>query len=290
MDASARIETALESAITAASARSAPQPAIVNALRYAVFPGGARVRPQLCVAVAAACDEDCPDLTDGAAAAIELIHCASLVHDDLPCFDDAELRRGKTSLHIVHGEPMALLVGDAMIVMAFETLARCARAKPERLVDLVDYLGAAVGVPNGIIAGQSMECETDIATAEYHRAKTGALFSGATMMGAIAAGADPEAWRQLGEKIGAAYQVADDILDMIGNREKLGKPCQRDEGLNRPNAVSDLGMEGAEQKLARLLSEARESIPSCPGVHQLREIIAVQSKRLAPKRLAEFAA
>ena len=95
-------------------------------LRYAVFPGGARIRPRLCLAVAQACGEDQPAVTDAAAAAIELLHCASLVHDDLPCFDDAPLRRGKPSVHRAFGERLAVLAGDALIVLAFETLARAA--------------------------------------------------------------------------------------------------------------------------------------------------------------------
>ena len=99
-------------------------------MRHAVLPGGARVRPQLCLSVAQACGDDLPEMSDAAAAAIELIHCASLVHDDLPCFDDADLRRGKPSVHRAYGEPLAVLAGDALIVMAFEALARAAQGEP----------------------------------------------------------------------------------------------------------------------------------------------------------------
>ena len=122
MDVRSRIEQALEKAIRRATGSKAP-PKIAEAMRYAVFPGGARVRPRLCLAVAQACGDDFPAITDGALAAVELLHCASLVHDDMPCFDDAALRRGRPSVHSTFGEPVALLCGDALIVLAFETLA-----------------------------------------------------------------------------------------------------------------------------------------------------------------------
>ena len=103
-------------------------PLLAAAMRHAVFPGGARIRPQLCLAVARACGDAHPALADAAAAAIELLHCASLVHDDLPCFDDAATRRGQPSVHAAYGERLAVLAGDALIVLAFQTLAAAARA------------------------------------------------------------------------------------------------------------------------------------------------------------------
>ena len=118
-----RVESALEAAVARSEGQSAP-PLLAAAVRHAVFPGGARVRPHLCLAVAEACGDDCPEMADGAAAAIELLHCASLVHDDLPCFDDADTRRGKPSVHALFGAPLAVLAGDALIVMAFDVLAR----------------------------------------------------------------------------------------------------------------------------------------------------------------------
>lgn len=123
MDANRRIEQALDAAIAHLEAPGAP-PRLAEALRYAVFPGGHRIRPRLCLSVARACGDDDPGASDAAAAAIELIHCASLIHDDLPCFDDAPLRRGQPSVHAAYGEPLAVLAGDALIVSAFETLAR----------------------------------------------------------------------------------------------------------------------------------------------------------------------
>ena len=123
MDSNQRIEKALLDTVSSMGGPDIP-PQLAAALRYAVFPGGARVRPRLSLAVARACGDSCPRLADAAAASIELLHCASLVHDDLPCFDDAETRRGKPSVHKAFGEPLAVLVGDALIIGAFQTLAR----------------------------------------------------------------------------------------------------------------------------------------------------------------------
>ena len=133
MDAMKRIERALTTALARTEHPGGP-PLLAAALRHAVFPRGARVRPRLCLAVARACGEDDPAITDAAAAAIELLHCASLVHDDLPCFDDAATRRGRPSVHYAFGQPLAVLAGDALIVLAFQTLARGAVRSPARLV------------------------------------------------------------------------------------------------------------------------------------------------------------
>src|SRR5688500_16927317 len=175
MDVTLRIETALDAALRAAEATGAP-PRLASAMRYAVFPGGARVRPRLSLAVALACGADDLAAAESAAASIELLHCASLVHDDLPCFDDADRRRAKPTVHRAFGEPLALLCGDALIVLAFETLARGAAASPERLSALLLTVGRAVGMPAGIVAGQAWECEPQLDLVQYHQAKTGALF------------------------------------------------------------------------------------------------------------------
>src|SRR5271166_5032627 len=126
MDAIARIERALGAALAGTGAAGGP-PLLAAAMHHAVFPRGARLRARLCLAVAAACGEDDPASSDAAAASIELLHCASLVHDDLPCFDDAATRRGRPSVHAAFGEPLAVLAGDALIVLAFQTIARGAR-------------------------------------------------------------------------------------------------------------------------------------------------------------------
>ncbi|MFN0218718.1 MAG: polyprenyl synthetase family protein [Hyphomicrobium sp.] len=289
MDATTRIEKALELAIERAEAPESP-PKLAAALRYAVFPGGARIRPRLCLAVAAACGDDQPGLTDSAAAAIELLHCASLVHDDLPCFDAAELRRGKPTVHKAFGESQAVLVGDALIVMAFEGLARGAALIPARLPGLLMTIARSTGMPNGIIAGQAWEDEPNIQLSRYHKAKTGSLFAASTVAGALAAGAEPDRWRLLGERLGEAYQVADDIHDLLTASEDMGKPSGQDAAHNRPSATAELGLSGAVDRLQQLLSEAVGSIPPCPGAQELRGIIMAASKAFVPKGVAQRAA
>jgi geranylgeranyl diphosphate synthase type II len=284
-----RIDQALTAAVDQASSRGCP-PRLAEALSYSVFPGGARVRPRLCLAVAGACGDDAPGLADAAAAAIELLHCASLVHDDMPCFDDSPLRRGKPTVHKAFGERLALLVGDAMIVLAFQTLARGGRDFPERLGPLVLTIGEAVGMPVGICAGQAWESEPRVVLSDYHNAKTGALFVAACVAGAQAAGADPAPWRRVGERLGEAYQVADDLRDTCCSVDELGKPVQQDILLGRPNAVHELGVNGAVQRLRGLVDEAVVAVPSCPGSTELKALIAGESHRILPKELALRAA
>ena len=289
MNAKTRIERVLIAAAARAEAPGAP-PRLAAAIQYALFPGGARIRPRLCLAVAAACGEDDPAMTDGAAAAIELLHCASLIHDDLPCFDDAATRRGKASVHRAFGEPLAVLAGDALIVAAFQALAWGAAGAPQRLGTLLHVVGRAVGMPGGIVAGQAWECEPDLDLAAYQRAKTGALFAAATVAGAAAAGADPEPWRALGEWLGEAYQVADDIQDAVADEAELGKPVGRDLALGRPSAALQFGVGGAMDRLETLAAEAVRSIPPCRGAADLRLLILGETQRLMPKALAQRAA
>ena len=226
MDSSQRIEQALQDAVSRAGGQACP-PQLAAALRDAVFPGGARVRPRLCLAVARACGDPIPAVANAAAASIELLHCASLVHDDLPCFDDADTRRGKPSVHKSFGEPLAVLTGDALIVLAFQTLALGAIDAPDRLAGLIDVVSRAVGGPSGIVAGQAWECEASVSLSDYHRAKTGSLFAAATIAGAVAAGGEPEPWRRLGECLGEAFQVADDICDLTADPFSAANPASR---------------------------------------------------------------
>ncbi|MBN8492558.1 MAG: polyprenyl synthetase family protein, partial [Burkholderiales bacterium] len=165
MSVAQRIERALQQALSFGMSPEGP-PLLAAAMRHAVFPGGARIRPQLCLAVARACGDPHPELSDAAAAAIELLHCASLVHDDLPCFDDAATRRGVPSVHAAFGERLAVLSGDALIVLAFQALAEASAPATARLLGpLVRTLGQRVGGPHGIVAGQAWECEPRVSLA-----------------------------------------------------------------------------------------------------------------------------
>ncbi len=281
-----RIETALERQFTLAQGPHAP-PRLLAAMRHAVFPGGARIRPQLCLAVAAACGEDSPALSEAAAVAIELLHCASLAHDDLPCFDDADLRRGQPTVHKAWGEPLALLAGDALIVAAFEALAdaatRCTPQQAARLPALLATVARATGAREGIVGGQAWECEPRVDLGRYQQAKTGALFVASTCAGALAAGRPAEPWRRLGECLGEAYQVADDIRDVLGDALLLGKPVGQDAHHQRPSAAADLGLVGALQHFQGLMQSAVESVPECPSRDALQRLVHSESERLVPQ-------
>lgn len=285
MDIDSLIERVLERSVAGSEGPGAPS-LLGRAIRHSVFPGGARVRPKLCVAVAAACGEGRGiEAASGAGAALELMHCASLVHDDLPAFDGAAIRRGKPSVHAAYGEAIAVLAGDGLIVMAFETLLRECRASPQALAPLMAILINAVGTPRGIVAGQAWESEPVIDLSAYHQAKTGALFVAASMAGAAAAGLDPAPWRALGERLGEAYQVADDLRDVLLDEDELGKPAGQDASHLRPNAVQNFGVAGAIARLKGLISDASDSVPHCAGAPVLREIVHGQSARLMPQSL-----
>jgi geranylgeranyl diphosphate synthase type II len=284
-----RIEAALEQHFSLAATASAP-PRLLQAMRHAVFPGGARIRPQLCLAVAKACGEDDPELTDAAAVAIELLHCASLVHDDMPCFDDADMRRGQITVHKQFGEPLALLTGDALIVKAYQVLAHSGRQHPMRTVQLLSIISDGVGAPNGIVAGQAWECESRVELSQYQRAKTGALFVAATCAGALAAGVDAEPWHKLGDTLGEAYQVADDIRDVMFHADQLGKPAGQDAHHGRPSAAADLGLVGALDYFNRLMQTAADSVPMCESREAMRKLVLSESERLVPPSACEMIA
>ncbi len=289
MEAAALVERSLLNALAFAESGNPPS-GLADAMRCAVLPGGAWVRPRLCLAVARACGAPELAVAEGAAAAVELLHCASLVHDDLPCFDDASLRRGRPSVHRLYGERLAVLAGDALIVLAFQHLARSAATRPALLPGLILTLGRAVGMPSGIVAGQAWECEPAIDTAEYQRCKTGALFAGAAELGAAAAGADPAPWRRMGELLGACYQVADDIADAAGDLAQIGKPTGRDAALGRPSMVGDHGLNGALAHFRELLEDCASAVPQCPGRAPLQAQLRVEAMRLMPETLRSVAA
>ena len=286
MSLSDRVEAALTGAVLLgqrfpAGAEAVPQ-RLAAALGHATMSGGARIRPTILLSVALACGDDRPALSDAASAALELIHCASLVHDDLPAFDNADLRRGKPSVHRAYGEPLAILAGDSLIVLAFEVLARAGNMAPDRALRLVLTLAQHTGMPGGICAGQGWESEATVNLAAYHRAKTGSLFVAATQMGAIAAGQEPEPWEELGARIGEAFQVADDLKDALLTVEETGKPAGQDAAHGRPNAVALMGVQGAVRHLKDILGGAIASIPSCPGEAMLAGMVRAYAERMTP--------
>lgn len=277
-----------------------------SAMRYAVFPGGKRIRPRLLMATAAACGATGAEqeLALLAAAAVEFVHCASLVHDDLPCFDDAPLRRGLPSVHACWGESTAVLVGDALIARAFAVLADAPPELAHRAMRIVRLLGRAIGTTEGIIGGQGLETVLGAPSPgaegaegpswalvpphlvdRYHAMKTAALFRVATEVGAAAAGAEAsDRWAELGIALGLAYQLADDLLDVYGNAEVIGKPVAQDAALGRPNAVASKGSRAVREQWMALVERAQATVAEIaprpePLLAYIRRLLAaVQSE------------
>ena len=186
----------------------------------------------------------------------------------------------------MYGENLAVLAGDALIVLAFEVLGRAAQeGSAAALAPLVLLLSRSTGLPRGIIAGQAWECEPEIPVAAYHRAKTASLFSAATMAGALAAGCQAGSWHMLGERLGEAYQVADDIRDVVATPAQLGKPCGRDQALGRPSVALQQGVAGAMLRLKALVADAIAAIPPCPLASELRGLIRLEVQRLLPEEM-----
>ena len=234
------------------------------------------------MSVSEACGRPVDDVVEAAAVAIEMLHCASLIHDDLPSFDDALMRRGRPSVHSVFGPQLAILAGDGLIVAAFEVLARGCAAEPERLGPLTLALAEGVGIAKGLVAGQAWESERSVDLGTYHDAKTAALFDAAVRVGAIVAGAPEQRWGELGRVLGEAYQIADDIGDVTGSGAALGKPVGQDTRFGRPSAARTLGLRGAQAKLADICERLPQMVPECPGRPQLRAWFERLCARITP--------
>ncbi len=257
---------------------------LAQAIDYAMFPGGARMRPKICLSVAQACGMDRPELTLRAACSLEMLHCASLVHDDLPCFDDADFRRGKPSVHKVFGEAIAVLAGDALIVAAFQNLVSSDLSDSgDRVLKMLRILGTCAGSPSGLSAGQAWESEDEIDTEVYHCTKTASLFIAACQMGAVSAGAEAEDWGELGLRLGDAFQVADDIKDASSTSMELGKPVGQDLLHDRPSMVRTLGFASAVSRLQNLVSGAIAAVPACEGREKLCQVIRMQARQFMPR-------
>lgn len=241
--------------------REAARPATLHrAMRYAVMNGGKRFRPLLCIASAEAVRGNQMDALD-AACAVELVHCFSLTHDDLPALDDDALRRGKPSCHVEFGEALALLAGDALFALAFETLAQMPLS-PETNFECVKALAKASGT-EGMVGGQTLDIETEGKPADeelvkwIHQRKTGALMAASCRLGAITGGAgkaDVESCARFGELIGLAFQIADDLLDETSKTQTLGKTAGSDARSHKATFPAVMGSE-ASRKLAAQSSE-----------------------------------
>jgi len=238
-----------------------------RAMRYSVFAGGKRLRPILCLAAAEACGGS-PARALPAACAIECIHTYSLVHDDLPCMDDDDMRRGRPTTHKAFGEGMAVLAGDALLTISFEILAQTRQTPRHGLQDFFSELAAAAG-SHLLIGGQAADLEAEgkkTTPAELlfiHRGKTAAMVAASLRLGAMSANATPAQVKALGSfgaHLGLAFQIIDDILDLTQTSEKLGKSAGKDAAAGKATYPSVFGLEKSRREAARLTTLAHSAL------------------------------
>lgn len=252
---------------------------IYKAMRYSVIGGGKRLRPVLALASCEAVGGD-PSAALTAGCALEFIHAYSLIHDDLPAMDNDDLRRGKPTNHKVFGEATAILAGDALLTYAFQTLTQM-KGAPEIVLEVSNIIARAAGT-EGMVAGQVADIISEGERVgpdvmEFiHRHKTGALIKVACTAGGLLGGGTREEVESLGlygEKIGLAFQITDDILDMVGSEEKLGKPIGSDTEQNKSTYPVLFGLQRASQLAHQAVEEALSALePLGPRANPLREI------------------
>jgi len=271
------VDAALERLLPA---QTAPPSSVHTAMRYSVFAGGKRIRPILCLETARIFTSDVTPALHPACA-LEFIHTYSLIHDDLPALDNDDLRRGKPTCHKKFGEALAILAGDALLTLAFQTIS-ATLAPSERCVSILSEVASAAGTINGMVGGQVADVEAegkrvDPQTLEYiHRSKTAALIRASITAGALCAGAGPEdvaRLRRFGETIGWAFQVTDDILDVEESSAALGKTAGKDMAQQKATYPSVFGLERSHEIAKDLATKAiAELIPYTERASRLREI------------------
>ena len=240
------------------------QGAVFDAMRYSLYAGGKRIRPVITLA--------CCDALEGNTksalcygAALEMIHTYSLIHDDLPCMDNDDLRRGKPTNHIVFGEDMAVLAGDALLNFACESITGANISNAEEKLNALNIMYSASGA-DGMILGQVIDMEAEKHPVDYetltllHSKKTGALIKAAASLGALSAGKDVNIFSDYASSLGLAFQICDDILDVESDTETFGKPVLSDEKNNKTTYVSLYGLDGAKSKLREETEKAIDSI------------------------------
>jgi geranylgeranyl pyrophosphate synthase len=265
------------------SAQTSPE-SLHQAMRYSVMAEGKRIRPVLVYATGEALDVGLDNL-DAAACAVEIVHAYSLIHDDLPAMDDDDLRRGRPTCHVKYDEATAILAGDALQALAFEILAKdgAPNVHPQQRLEMVSLLAAAAG-SQGMAGGQAIDLasvgkQLAVEELEYmHLHKTGALIRASVTLGALA---KPDIERQLVTRldeyarcIGLAFQVQDDILDVEGNTDTIGKPQGSDEAQNKPTYPMLLGLDGAKRVCAELHQQALEALQPLGDDGQALRLIA----------------
>ena len=265
-------------------------PELMAAMRYSVFAGGKRLRPILMLAAAEAVGGESADALP-AACALEYIHTYSMIHDDLPAMDDDDYRRGKLTSHKVFGEAMAILAGDALLTHAFEVLSAPSlvdRVAPELLLQVQSCLARAAGC-FGMIGGQVVDMQSEgqqveLSVLEYiHRHKTGALITAAVVIGGLLGNGTPEqvrALQQYGNDVGWAFQITDDILDVVGDAAVLGKDVGRDAEQDKVTYPALMGVDASRQRALALMKQGVEALvdfgPSADRLRQIAEYIVVR--------------
>jgi geranylgeranyl diphosphate synthase type II len=273
----AGIEEALDRLLPKEEAHPA---SIHKAMRYSVFAGGKRIRPILCLEAAAMFTEN-PVAAVSTGCALEFIHTYSLIHDDLPALDNDDFRRGKPTCHKVFGDAIAILAGDALLTLAFQTLA-FVPVEPQRRLNILATIAQAAGTDRGMIGGQVADLEAekkapDVGTLEYiHRSKTAALIRASIVAGGLAGGAtneDVERLRRFGENIGWAFQVVDDILDVEESSAVLGKTAGKDQAQQKATYPALYGILQSRDIAADLAAKALHEL-ECYGerASRLREL------------------
>ena len=237
---------------------------IHKAMRHSVFAGGKRLRPILCIEAAQMAQGCVPPGVEELGAALEMLHTYSLIHDDLPALDNDDLRRGRPTCHKAFGEATAILAGDALQTLAYEVMARL-QCPAEARVAIVAEVAHATGTIDGMIGGQVIDLEAehtrpDAATVEYiHRSKTGALLTASVVSGGIYAGASEaqiESLREFGQKIGLAFQIVDDVLDVTQTSEQLGKTAGKDTAEEKATYPALFGIDASLKKADELVARA----------------------------------
>jgi geranylgeranyl diphosphate synthase type II len=251
-----------------------------EAMRYSLLAGGKRIRPVLALATASALGKDPADVLP-LAAALELIHTYSLIHDDLPAMDDDDLRRGRPTCHVKYGEDIAILAGDGLYAEAFRHLLQYQQAEPSNLLAAAAELATATGV-NGMVGGQYIDVRGlvphgDVSLRRLHELKTGRLIAASVECVLLLTGDEASVTRLAGfrafaAELGVLFQIVDDILDVTGTEDALGKPQGSDERHGKLTYVSQYGVDGARRMAADSHRNAREDLERAGGASELEHI------------------
>lgn len=267
--------------------RGAEYDELLDAMRYSASAGGKRIRPKLLMEFMRISGGNPADALNFAVA-LEMIHTYSLIHDDLPCMDNDDIRRGKPSCHKAFGEATALLAGDALLTESFGLAAKTENVPADRVVNALAQLSGCAGV-DGMIGGQVLDLKYENSKAplevvcELYRLKTGALLKAAAAVGCILAGADEikiDKACQIAEKIGLAFQIRDDILDIIGDEKILGKPIGSDSEQNKSTYVSLVGIDKAQNDVISLTNEAVSLLSDFHDADELKKFAESMIARL----------